>query len=93
MVLVLVCNHVLFVFCFCLFILQNYDRHINKLKSAYHVFKHFDDADLDLLKELNENRDLEQEDLWSFNKLQSIQFLTADQDIRHQTMPQCRIQN
>jgi hypothetical protein len=86
MVLVLVCNHVLFVFCYCLLILQNYDRHINKLKSAYRVFKHFDNADLDLLKELNENRDLEQEDPWSFNKLQSIQFLTADQDIRHQAM-------
>lgn len=66
--------------------LQNYDGNINKLKSAYRVFKHFNDADLELLKQLNEDRDLDLEDPWSFNKLQSIQFLTADQDIRHKAM-------
>ena len=66
--------------------MQHYRGTDNKLRLAYRVYQHFSDEDIDMLRDLNENRDLAVEDPWSLNKLTSTHFLNSDPDIRRECM-------
>lgn len=65
---------------------QHYRGNDNKLRMAYRIYQHLTDEEFELMRDLNETRDIKKEDPWNMSKIQATQFLNADPDIRKEAL-------